>query len=64
MNLKFHEIIIIILGVIVLVWGLTSLNTFIGGADLFIYVGGFSALGIFVFIGGFFFLKYVETYLV
>ena len=59
--MKFWEIIAIILGVSVFVWILSSLNTFVGGADLFIYVGSLSALGIFVIVGGWFFLTYVQA---
>jgi hypothetical protein len=59
--MKFWEIVAIILGVIVLVWGLSTLNTFVGGAELFFYVGSLSALGIFVIIGGWFFLVYAKA---
>jgi len=59
--MELKELAIILIGCISAIFVLNVLNTmFASEVPFFLYVGSGSALGIFVIIGGFVFLKLVE----
>lgn len=60
-GLDSKEILIILVGAVLFVWGLITLNNFIGGSDIFMYIGSPMALGVVVIAGGYFFSIYVQS---
>jgi len=52
LDISFGEILLIVIGIVGFILVLTTLNTFIGGGNLFAYVGTPVVFGIIVFVGG------------
>ena len=59
--MDFKEVLFILIGIIVLVWVLSTLNTFVSGTPLLMYVGSMAVFGILAIVLGAFFTYYVYS---